>query len=100
MTDEREGGQIIDVVKGYLSVLIILGAIGMLISFLFMWSLHFVDVMGAGMAFIAGSILMVSGLVSLAVITREYAGKSLDNGQPHHQRHPAFNHGPSRDKWL
>lgn len=49
--------------------MIFLGAIGMLISFLFMWSLHFVDVMGAGMAFIAGSIMMASGLVSLAVVT-------------------------------
>lgn len=49
-------------------VMLVLGAAGMTVSFLFLWSPSQVDVMGAGMAFLAGASMMGSGLIALAIV--------------------------------
>jgi len=49
--------------------MLVLGAVGMTICFLFLWSSSHIDVMGAGMGFIAGATMMGSGLISLAIVS-------------------------------
>lgn len=54
-----------------LSVIVMLtGLIGMGICFLFIWSSNHLDVMGAGMGFITGSIMIGSGLIALSNVAR------------------------------
>ena len=55
-------------------VMLVLGAVGMTICFLFLWSSNQVDVIGAGMGFIAGAVMMASGLVSLAIVSLKTKG--------------------------
>ena len=62
-------------------LMLVLGAIGMTISFMFMFSANTLDVTGGGMCFIAGSIMMASGLVSLAVVSLKAKGKKTDSEQ-------------------
>ena len=50
---------------------IVAGAFGMLFSFTFLWSNNIVDVIGAGMPFIAGSILFGTGLITLAIFNKK-----------------------------
>jgi small neutral amino acid transporter SnatA (MarC family) len=60
-------------------LMLVLGAIGMMISFMFMFSSNALDVAGGGLCFIAGSIMMASGLVSLAVVSLKAKGKRSDS---------------------
>lgn len=54
-----------------LSVIVMLvGLIGMGICFLFIWSANQIDVMGAGMGFITGSIMIGSGIIALSNVAR------------------------------
>ncbi|MDD2598339.1 MAG: hypothetical protein PHO37_03815 [Kiritimatiellae bacterium] len=62
-------------------VMLVLGAVGMTICFLFMWSSSHLDVMGAGMAFITGAIMMASGLISLAIVSSKAKGKDSNSEQ-------------------
>jgi len=57
-------------------VFMVVGLIGMGICFIFIWSSSDVDVTGAGMGFICGSILMGSGLLSLAVTLAGRQGRA------------------------
>ena len=56
-------------------VFMLVGLIGTGICFLFIWSASMVDVAGAGMGFICGSVLMGTGLISLAIVAGK-AGKT------------------------
>ena len=47
----------------------VVGIIGMGICFFFIWSNNLIDVLGAGLGFICGAILIGSGLISIAVVT-------------------------------
>jgi hypothetical protein len=62
-------------------VMLVLGAVGMTICFLYMWSSSHVDVMGAGMGFITGAIMMASGLISLAIVSLKTKGKETKSEQ-------------------
>lgn len=59
-------------------IFMFVGLIGMGLCFLFIWSSSMIDVVGAGMGFICGSILMGTGLISLAVVAGK-AGKTQHN---------------------
>jgi hypothetical protein len=43
------------------------GAAGMLICFVFLWSSDFRDIAGAGLGFVAGSVMIGAGSISLAL---------------------------------
>ncbi len=49
------------------SILVLLGAMGMLITFFFLWSNDMRDIAGAGLGFVAGAVMLGSGVVSLAL---------------------------------
>ena len=51
-------------------ILIFLGAFGMLITFIFMWSSDVREIAGAGFGFVAGSILLGCGSISLSHLSR------------------------------
>lgn len=53
-------------------LLIGLGALGMIISFVFMWSYGMKDIVGAGFGFIAGAIMLSSGVISLSIIANAH----------------------------
>lgn len=65
--DERKIG--VGVVVVLACILMLVGIIGMGICFLFIWSNNMIDVVGAGLGFICGAILIGSGLISIAVVT-------------------------------
>jgi hypothetical protein len=65
--DEKKIGAGIVVVLAV--IFMIVGLIGMGMCFLFIWSENMVDVVGAGMGFICGAVLMGTGLISLATVT-------------------------------
>ena len=48
----------------------IAGAFAMLFCFPFLWSNNLVDVVGAGLPFIAGSILLGAGLISISKLNQ------------------------------
>ena len=48
------------------SILVLLGTVGMLITFFFLWSNDMRDIAGAGLGFVAGAVMLGSGVVSLA----------------------------------
>ena len=50
--------------------LVVFGAIGMLICFMFLWSNDIRDINGAGMGFIAGAAMLGSGCIALAICSR------------------------------
>jgi len=64
--DEKRIG--IGVVVALAGVFMLVGLIGMGICFLFIWSANMIDVVGAGMGFICGAVLMGTSLISLAVV--------------------------------
>lgn len=66
--DERKAMSGIVVVLSV--VLMLVGLIGMGICFLFIWSSSQVDVMGAGMGFVTGAIMIGSGLIALSNVAR------------------------------
>ncbi len=76
--DEKRIGVGIVVVLACIFMLV--GVIGMGLCFLFIWSSSMIDVVGAGMGFICGSILMGTGLISLAVVAGK-AGKTEETKQ-------------------
>ncbi|MFC6998667.1 hypothetical protein [Rufibacter roseus] len=47
------------------------GLLGMLICFVYLWSYQMRDIVAAGFAFVAGSILFGAGLVALAMMNRQ-----------------------------
>jgi hypothetical protein len=49
--------------------LIVLGAVGMLITFLYLWSNDLRDITGAGLGFVAGAVMLSSGVLSLTVLS-------------------------------
>jgi hypothetical protein len=49
------------------STLVLLGAIGMLICFMFLWSNDMRDIVGAGLGFVAGAFMLGSGCIALAI---------------------------------
>ena len=49
------------------STLVLLGSVGMLICFLFLWSSDMRDITGAGLGFVAGAVMLGSGSITLAV---------------------------------
>jgi len=53
------------------SILVLLGALGMLITFFFLWSNDMRDITGAGLGFVAGAVMLGSGVVSLAVASNK-----------------------------
>lgn len=65
--DEKKIG--VGVVVVLACILMLVGIIGMGICFLFIWSNNMIDVVGAGLGFICGAILIGSGLISIAVVT-------------------------------
>ena len=65
--DENKIGVGIVVVLACIFMLV--GLIGMGMCFLFIWSASMIDVVGAGMGFICGSILMGTSLISLAIVS-------------------------------
>ena len=55
-----------------LSVLIITaGALGMIFCFPFLWSSKMEDLVGAGLPFVGGAILVGSGLVTLGLASKK-----------------------------
>jgi len=66
--DERKAVSGIVVVLSLIVMLV--GLIGMGICFLFIWSSNQLDVMGAGMGFITGAIMIGSGLIALSNVAR------------------------------
>lgn len=49
------------------SALVLLGATGMLICFMFLWSNDMRDITGAGLGFVAGAVMLGSGCIALAI---------------------------------
>src|SRR5262245_37472905 len=68
------------------------GAFGMAISFLFLASAHHLDVLAGGAGFLAGSILVAAGLVSLSLqkTARTVAARGL----------PTFDHPLDVEYWV
>ncbi|OYW75343.1 MAG: hypothetical protein B7Z37_13620 [Verrucomicrobia bacterium 12-59-8] len=58
-------------------ILVLLGAIGMLITFLFLWSSDVRDIAGAGLGFVAGAVMLGSGVVALAILSRVPRGDAV-----------------------
>lgn len=52
------------------AMLVVFGAVGMLICFMFLWSSDLRDITGAGLGFAAGAVMMGSGCISLAILSR------------------------------
>jgi TRAP-type C4-dicarboxylate transport system permease small subunit len=52
------------------AIVMLVGLIGMGICFLFIWSSSQIEVMGAGMGFITGAIMIGSGLIALSNVAR------------------------------
>ena len=52
------------------TALVVFGSVGMLICFMFLWSNDLRDITGAGLGFAAGAVMMGSGCVSLAIMSR------------------------------
>jgi len=57
------------IVSTLATLLIICGAAGMLVCLIFLFSSHTQDILGAGLGFVAGAILLGSGTIALAVIS-------------------------------
>ena len=66
--DERKATSGIVVVLS--AIVMLVGLIGMGLCFLFIWSSNQIDVMGAGMGFITGAIMIGSGLIALSNVAR------------------------------
>ena len=58
----------------FAGILVLLGAIGMLITFLFLWSSDVRDITGAGLGFVPGAVMLGSGVVALAILGRAPGG--------------------------
>jgi len=56
-------------------LLVVFGILGMIITLLFMWSTDMREVVSAGLAFIAGSIMLGSGVISLSLNNSAYKEK-------------------------
>jgi hypothetical protein len=52
------------------TALVVFGALGMLICFMFLWSSDMRDITGAGLGFVAGATMLGSGCISLAIASR------------------------------
>lgn len=59
------------IINGLAILSTLAGAFGMIFSFVFLWSSKVVDVIGAGLPFVAGSILFGTGLITLAIFNKE-----------------------------
>ena len=53
----------------FAAILTVLASSGMIVTFMFLWSNDLRDITGAGLGFVAGAIILGSGVVSLAVIS-------------------------------
>ena len=62
------------------ALLVLSGAVGMLICFMFLWSSDMRDITGAGLGFVAGSIMLGSGSIVLALLA--FTGTPLKTGAP------------------
>ena len=62
------------------ALLVLFGAVGMLICFLFLWSSDIRDITGAGLGFVAGSIMLGSGSIVLALLA--FTGTAYKTGGP------------------
>lgn len=51
------------------AILIVLGSIGMIVTFMFLWSNDLRDITGAGLGFVAGAVMLGSGVISLGMIS-------------------------------
>ena len=50
---------------------IVFGSLGMLYCLTYLWSTQIMDIIGAGLPFIAGAVLCGSGLITLAINNRQ-----------------------------
>ena len=60
------------------TALVVFGAVGMLICFMFLWSADFRDITGAGFGFVAGAVMLGAGSMSLALCS---LGERIDHGK-------------------
>lgn len=67
--DEQKVGMGVIITIAFIFMLV--GLIGMGICFIFIWSDNIIDVAGAGLGFICGSILMGTGLISVAIVANK-----------------------------
>jgi len=62
--------------------LIALGAVGMLITFLYLWSSDLRDITGAGLGFVAGAVMLSSGVLALTVASLHGAHSDTPRNLP------------------
>ena len=73
------------------------GVIGMAISFVFLASTDSLDVIAGSAGFVAGSIFIATGIVTVAIVSRPSAGvKAIDTSRPAMPFAPA----PVVDRWI
>ncbi|MCC7521807.1 MAG: hypothetical protein IT220_09255 [Flavobacteriaceae bacterium] len=53
-------------------VIMIAGVAGMLYCLPFLYSARIEDIVGAGFPFLAGTIMLIDGLISIAIISKKY----------------------------